>query len=278
MTWLGSGRGGAVALAVSVAALGLAAAPYAGGDAFGGRVRAYLLANPQVLDEVMAARQVAEEGARVEAINTAVAANPALMAADPRDPAFGPADAKVTVVEFFDYRCPGCKAVSADYLRLVRSHPDVRFVFKDWPILDRGDDVTSQYAARAALAAHQQGKYLAVYEALMTERSLSQEAIDRILVANGVALPQAHAVIAASETSRHIADIHTTAATIHLTGTPTFLINGKATASIAPEEVLKAIEAAKAGTSGGARPRLAEPIVEPASTAAAASTDAASAR
>ena len=247
MSWLGSGGGGAVALAVSVVALGLAAAPYASGDAFGGRVRAYLMANPQVLDEVMAARQAAEEGARVEAINTAIAANPALMAADPRDPAFGPADAKVTVVEFFDYRCPGCKAVSADYLRLIRSHPDVRFVFKDWPILDRGDDVTSQYAARAALAAHQQGKYLPVYEALMSERSLSPAAIDRILVANAVALPQAQAFIAATETSRHIADIHTTAATFHLTGTPTFLINGKATASIAPAEVLKAIEAAKAG-------------------------------
>ncbi len=37
------------------------------------------------------------------------------------------------------------------------------------------------------------------------------------------------------------------AATVRLTGTPTFLINGKATASIAPEQVLKAIEAAKAG-------------------------------
>ncbi len=247
MTWLGSGRGGAVALAVSVVALGLAAAPYASGGAFGGRVRAYLLANPQVLDEVVAARQSAEDGARVEAINAAIAANAALMTADPRDPAFGPADAKVTVVEFFDYRCPGCKTVSADYLRLIRSQPDVRFVFKDWPILDRGDDVTSQYAARAALAAHQQGKYLTVYEALMAERSLSQEAIDRILVANGVDMPQAKAAISAAATSRHIADIHTTAATFHLTGTPTFLINGKATASIAPADVLKAIEAAKAG-------------------------------
>ncbi len=191
LTWLGSGRGGAVALAVSVAALGLSAAPYLGGGDFGGRVRAYLLANPQVLDEVVAARQTAEDGARVDAINVAIAANPALMVADPRDPAFGPADAKVTVVEFFDYRCPGCKAVSTDYLRLVRSQPGVRFVFKEWPILDRGDDVTSQYAARAALAAHQQGKYLPVHEALMAERSLSQESIDRILVANGVALPQA---------------------------------------------------------------------------------------
>jgi len=241
------GGPGLLALGVSAVALLLAAAPYASPEVMGGQVRAYLLAHPEVLDEVVATRQAAEDGARVQIINDAVAANPALLRADARDPSFGPADARVTVIEFFDYRCPGCKAVSADYLRLIRAHPDVRFVFKDWPILDRDGPPVSQYAARAALAAHQQGKYLAVYEALMAERSLSQEAVDRILTANGVALPQAQAVIASPDTSRHIADIHTTAATFKLTGTPTFLINGKTTSSIAPEEVLKAIEAAKAG-------------------------------
>src|SRR5690606_10651125 len=115
-----------------------------------------------------------------------LAANPTLLAADPRDPAFGPENAKVTVIEFFDFRCPGCKAVAPEYRALMAAHPEVRFVFKDWPILDRGEDVTSQYAARAALAAHQQGKYLAVYDALMAERALDRAAIDRILADNGV--------------------------------------------------------------------------------------------
>ena len=240
-------RMGVAALAISVVALGLAVAPYFSGEVLGGSVRSYLIAHPEVLDEVVAARQAGEDGARVDAINAAVAANPALLRPDPRDPAYGPADAKVTVIEFFDYRCPGCKAVSEDYLRLMRAHPDVRFVFKDWPILDRDGPPVSQYAARAALAAHQQGKYLEVYEALMAERSLSPEAIDRILSQHGVAIPEAQRVIAAPDTTRHIADIHTTAAAFKLTGTPTFLINGKTTASIAPEEVARAIAAAKAG-------------------------------
>ena len=47
---------GVAALAVAVVALGLAGAPYLTGGDFGGRVRAYLLANPQVLDEVVQAR------------------------------------------------------------------------------------------------------------------------------------------------------------------------------------------------------------------------------
>ena len=244
--WFGSGRGGAAALAVSVVALGLAAAPYATRDDFGTRVRDYLMANPQILDEVVQARQAAEDTTRVDTINRAIAANAALMRPDPRDPTFGPADAKVTVIEFFDFRCPGCKVVAGEYLALMRANPDVRFVFKDWPILDRGDDTTSNYAARAALAAHQQGRYLAVYEDLMAAGSLTPAGIDAILAENGVSMPQARAAIRSTDTDRHLADIHTTGATLGLVGTPTFVINGKTTSSIAPRDIAAAIAAAKA--------------------------------
>ena len=246
LAWFGSGRGGAVAVAVAVVALGFSVAPYATGGDFGSKVRAYLMANPAVLDEVVQAREQAEANNTVQKINAAVAANPALMVADARDPSFGPADAKVTVIEFFDFRCPGCKTVARDYVALMQAHPDVRFVFKDWPILDRGDDTTSNYAARAALAAHQQGKYLQVYQALMAENGMTREAVDRVLAENGVLMPQARQAISSPEMSRHLADIHTTGATLGLVGTPTFLINGKTTSSIAPAEVLAAIEAAKA--------------------------------
>ena len=243
-SWI-SGRS-VLALGVSVVALGFAAAPWIAPSAFGDRVvRPYLISHPEVLDEAVQARQANDDQARVADINAAVAANPALLRPDARDPSFGPADAKVTVVEFFDFRCPGCKAVAEDYLRLMKSQPDVRFVFKDWPILDRDGPPVSQYAARAALAAHKQGKYLQVYEALMAQRAMTIESVDQALVAAGVDLARAKADIASTDTTRHVADIHTTAATFKLTGTPTFLINGKTTSSIAPEDVLKAIEAAK---------------------------------
>jgi len=241
--WL-SGRS-VLALVVSVIALGFAAAPWINPDLFGSRVRAYLISHPEVLEEAVNARQAREDQARVGEINAAVAANPALLRPDPRDPSFGPVDARVTVIEFFDFRCPGCKSVAADYLRIMKSQPDVRFVFKDWPILDRDGPPVSQYAARAALAAHRQGKYLQVYEALMAARALSPQAIDQILIQAGLDMDRVRADIASAETTRHVTDIHITAATFKLTGTPTFLINGKATPSIAPEDVLAAIEMAK---------------------------------
>lgn len=240
--WLSGGRAGYLALGLSVIALGFSAAPYLTG---GSNVRAYLLEHPEVLQEAQMALQTKDAEAAVEETNQAAAANAGLLAPDARDPAFGPANAKVTVIEFFDFRCPGCKAVAHDYRALVAAHPEVRFVFKDWPILDRGDDITSQYAARAALAAHQQGKYLEVYDALMTERALSIEAIDAILAAHGVDMARAKAAIAAPDTTRHIADIHTTAAALRLRGTPTFFVNGKASPGIDPAEIGKLIEAAK---------------------------------
>ncbi|MBB5770360.1 protein-disulfide isomerase [Brevundimonas vesicularis] len=240
--WLSGGRAGYLALGLSVIALGFSAAPYLTG---GSNVRAYLLEHPEVLQEAQMALQTKDAEAAVEETNQAAAANAGLLAPDARDPAFGPANAKVTVIEFFDFRCPGCKAVAHDYRALMAAHPEVRFVFKDWPILDRGDDVTSQYAARAALAAHQQGKYLEVYDALMTERALSIEAIDAILAAHGVDMARAKAAIAAPDTTRHIADIHTTAAALRLRGTPTFFVNGKASPGIDPAEIGKLIEAAK---------------------------------
>ncbi|MBN8528854.1 MAG: thioredoxin domain-containing protein [Caulobacterales bacterium] len=242
-SWMSDPRVGVAALALSVVALGLAAAPWFGG--MDGRVRAYLLSHPELLEQMVQARQAREDDQRVETINAAVAANPGLLAPDPRDPAFGPADARVTVIEFFDFRCPGCKAVTPDFLRLMRAHPEVRFVFKDWPILDHQGEPISQLAARAALAAHQQGKYLAVYEALLREPALDKAAIERILAANGVDLAQAETVINAPETTRHLTDIHTTASALHLVGTPTFFINGKTTATIDPAEVGRMIEAAK---------------------------------
>jgi len=240
--WASGGRAGYLALGLSVIALGFSAAPYLTG---GSNVRAYLLEHPEVLQEAQMALQTKDAEAAVEETNQAAAANAGLLAPDARDPAFGPANAKVTVIEFFDFRCPGCKAVAHDYRALMAAHPEVRFVFKDWPILDRGDDITSQYAARAALAAHQQGKYLEVYDALMTERALSIEAIDAILAAHGVDMARAKAAIAAPDTTRHIADIHTTAGALRLRGTPTFFVNGKASPGIDPAEIGKLIEAAK---------------------------------
>ena len=241
--WLTAGWVAPSALAVGALALVLSATSWL---TFDGRVRAYLLANPQVLQEASGALQNREAQLRVDAVNAAALANPALLAIDPRDPAFGPANAKVTVIEFFDFRCPSCKSIGPEFLALMQAHPDVRFVFKDWPILDSPDDDTSQYAARAALAAHRQGKYLPVYQALLAEPALTHESVDRILSEQGVDLAAARTAMTAQDMTRHLVDIHTIGSSLSLVGTPTFFINGQTMANFAPANLDAAIKAAKA--------------------------------
>lgn len=82
---------------------------------------------------------------------------------DPTSPVIGDNRAKVTIVEFFDYRCPYCKILTP-MLGELRAEYSLRIVFKEWPIL--GED--SELAARAALAADRQGRYQEIHAKLMS--------------------------------------------------------------------------------------------------------------
>jgi protein-disulfide isomerase len=81
---------------------------------------------------------------------------------DPDSPVIGNQEAKVTIVEFFDYRCPYCKTL-VTILDQLQTKYDLRIIYKEWPILGEG----SQLAARAALAADKQGRYRDVHTRLM---------------------------------------------------------------------------------------------------------------
>lgn len=46
----------------------------------------------------------------------------------------GPENAKVTIVEFADFLCPHCKTASPTLEAFTQSHPDVRLIFKAFPL------------------------------------------------------------------------------------------------------------------------------------------------
>ena len=85
---------------------------------------------------------------------------------DPASPVGGNPDGDVTLVEFFDYQCPYCKTIFPSIQALLAEDRNLRYVFKEFPILGRA----SVFAARAALAARRQGKYLEFHTALMPAR------------------------------------------------------------------------------------------------------------
>jgi len=83
---------------------------------------------------------------------------------DPGSPAVGDRHSPTQIAAFLDYRCPYCKTLATILPKLRADH--VRLIYKEWPIL--GD--SSVLAARAALAADKQGKYLAFHARLMSSR------------------------------------------------------------------------------------------------------------
>ncbi len=118
---------------------------------------------------------------------------------DPGTASAGARDADLTIVEYLDYNCPYCKKLAPDLAQLLAQDPKIRLVYKDWPIL--GD--VSVYAAKAALAAQWQGRYLAAHDALMHAPKLADPAaVDQALVHAGFDLR-----VLRRDAARHAADI-----------------------------------------------------------------------
>jgi protein-disulfide isomerase len=226
-----------------LAALALVGCQRSDDAAFGQRVRAYLLENPQVLEEAI--RKLDENrAAETAAVQTkAVSQARAALERDDRDPVFGNPNGAVTVVEFFDYRCGYCKAVAPEVLELVRREGDVRFVFKELPILpDRETGLVgvSERAARVALAAKAQDKYVEVHRDLMAERALDDAAIERIVKKHGLDAEALEKVGGDPAIDAQLADTHELAQAIGVNGTPAFVVGG----TVIPGADLDALRAA----------------------------------
>ena len=78
----------------------------------------------------------------------------------------------ITIVAFFDYTCPYCKAAEPRLMQLVEKDKRIKLVMKEFPILTK----PAVIAARAALAAAKQGKYRAFHVAMMRREGVLNEA------------------------------------------------------------------------------------------------------
>ncbi len=76
----------------------------------------------------------------------------------------------VTIVEFFDYRCPYCRKVKKNVTDLLKQDGNIKPDFKGVPILSP----ESEMAAQAAIASAAQGKYWDVHLAFMGAEDLSR--------------------------------------------------------------------------------------------------------
>ena len=190
-------------------------------------VREFIMENPQLLLESIDQYITNEERAEADRFQERAVANLSALQSEAAGWAMGAAaeDATVTIVEFFDYHCGYCKRAAGEVIKLVEENPDVRIVFKEYPILSR----ESQIAARAALAARQQGKYFELHQAFMKAQGrLTEGRIDEIAGEVGLDVAKLRADMESPSVAQELEENLILAQSIGVSGTPAFIVNEQA--------------------------------------------------
>lgn len=194
-------------------------------------VHQYLINKPEVLMEAIQAlqnKQVDQAEKTIKATQKVASSFATPLFHQNKDPIAGNPNGKVTIVEFFDYQCPHCNQMPPVMDAIIKANPDVRIVYKEFPI--RGP--VSQFAAKAALAAHLQGKYGVFSHALLTaaaKEALTEDGILKIAQQSGLNVAQLTKDMHSATIADQLQTIIKLGQDLKLFGTPAFFIANTAT-------------------------------------------------
>ena len=148
-------------------------------------------------------------------------------------PFIGPKDAKVAVVEFFDFACGHCRSLAPVMSQLIKDNPDVKFVFQ--PLYFIGE--YSNYAAKVSIASAEKGKFLEVFDGIMTLPEMTEETINQILLDEGLDVAEIKKMIEEKKIRRGSQDIDGLSQKLGINGVPMVFINGEPVSSRNLEEL-----------------------------------------
>lgn len=157
---------------------------------------------------------------------------------DPESPVLGNKQGDVTLIEFFDYRCPYCRLMAPRIVTLIGKNPDLRVVMKEYPILG----AESILAAKVALVAARHDKY-AQFHAAMYAFTGAFNAAHIFSIAESVGLERARLQREMNgddilgELRRSLA----LGSLIGLQGTPAFIIGGRIVPGAVPTGVMQSL-------------------------------------
>jgi protein-disulfide isomerase len=141
-------------------------------------------------------------------------------------PSKGPEAAPITIVEFADFECPHCGEFAPVLDKLVDHRKnEIRFIFKQYPLPGHSH---ADIAARAAIAAGQQGKFWEMHHILFAnQRHLEQTDLDSYAKELGLDVSRFHADMQAQATTDRIAKDRKLGEDLQIQGTPSVFINGR---------------------------------------------------
>lgn len=162
---------------------------------------------------------------------------------DPTDPFVGPKDSKKIIVEFFDYNCGYCKKAFSEIAQIKEKNPDVKIIFKEFPIFGPPSEAVS----RVALAVHKiaPDKYYAFHSKLMEFKGdKTPEVLNGFAKELGIAI-DIKTEIEKPEYAEKIKRDQELATSLGIRGTPGFIINGELIPGyISYEELIGRVNAA----------------------------------
>jgi protein-disulfide isomerase len=136
------------------------------------------------------------------------------------DPVAGNVHGKITLVDFFDYQCPHCLRVNNSIDKLIKEHPDLRIVFKMFPVLGPASDL----AAHAAIAANNQGKFQVFHNALINTDDITLDKILELAKNNGLDVEKFKQDMNSTTVSSIVANDLDLANRLGITGAPAIFI------------------------------------------------------
>ena len=145
-------------------------------------------------------------------------------------PVIGKKDAPVTIVEFIDFQCPFCSRFHQPMLEVSKAFPnDVNYMMKNFPLSFHPQAMP---AAKAALAANEQGKYKEMADKLFENfQNLSPETFDKVAEEIGLNMKTFKKDLEENNAKyeKMIQDDIALGGQVGVRGTPTFYINGRKT-------------------------------------------------
>lgn len=187
-------------------------------------VHDYLVDHPEALEEAMLAlKEYRVQQSRREN-EQLVTDNKDELFNNPDSGSIGPKDARVTLVEFYDYNCGACKIMFNSLSSYLKEDKNLRVVFKEYPIFG----ANSEYPARVALAVHRlkPEKYFEFHKELMgyqgrVDASVTDQTIEKIGLDKAAVKEEAES----KEVAAALADVRALAQSLGATGTPMLVLN-----------------------------------------------------
>jgi len=240
-----------LALVLGIVASALVARPVVGADEpkltqqeIEKIVHDYLLREPEVLAEALRLLQQRQSSAAAQKAKQAIRDHQQALLSDQSSPVEGNAQGKVTIVEFFDYRCVHCRRVASTIDQLVRSNASVRVVYKNFPVLGE----PSVLAARAAVAAQQQGGWPKLHRAMLAyEGDFTTETLLKLGTSVGLDSGKLKTDMMSPATDKALQANLTLAAALGVDVTPTFVIGERVIRGALSAEAFQALVAEEGG-------------------------------